>query len=105
MARIQGLNKLQSRIMELQNDVPRNVDGVKKETVDSGHRVAIREVAVDTGELKSSIEKTDDSLGVGAEHGVFIEYGTFKMPAQPFIRPAYEDMKKYLGKNMRGVVK
>ena len=50
-------------------------------------------VPVDTGELKESGE-VDDKDGVmvvyRAGHAVFVEFGTYKMNAQPFLRPAID---------------
>lgn len=49
---------------------------------------------VDTGLLSSTIhaEQVGDtvyvSVGEGAEYWIYVEYGTSKMAAQPFIRPA-----------------
>lgn len=53
-----------------------------------------RRVAVDTGELRDSIEAhyegRSGEVNVGAEHGIYNEYGTYKMPAQPFFHPSVE---------------
>ena len=48
---------------------------------------------VDTGTLRASIhtEQPEDDMVVvmdGVAYGVFLEYGTSKMKAQPFLRPA-----------------
>lgn len=50
-------------------------------------------VVVDTGNLKNSIraKKLSDVLWVvevGAEYGLYIEYGTVHMPARPYLNPA-----------------
>lgn len=59
---------------------------------------ARRLVPVDTGALKASIKERLDSGGstyaeasilVGEYYGVFVEFGTSKMAAQPFLRPAF----------------
>lgn len=65
---------------------------------------------VRTGELKSKIRQTefasDDNLSVavesGAEHSLFVEYGTVNMDAQPFLTPAFESAKRQLNM-VRGV--
>lgn len=103
--KILGLSRLQNRIAELQAEVPRNTEKLKEKAVDTGYNTAIRAVPVDTGELKSSIDKNEGGLGVSADHALPIEFGTFKMPAQPFIRPAFEEMKKVVDRNIGGVVK
>ena len=50
---------------------------------------------VDTGNLRGSIQVrpaspalTEASVGPEAEYGVYVEYGTSRMSAQPFMRPA-----------------
>lgn len=53
---------------------------------------AKRIVPVDTGELHDSIhtEVSDQGMFVvaSADHAVFVEQGTSKMAAQPYLRPA-----------------
>lgn len=52
---------------------------------------------VDTGRLRSSITLTQGrdargffvDVGTNVEYASYVEYGTEKSPAQPFIRPAY----------------
>lgn len=47
---------------------------------------------VRTGNLRSSIgsssQKKEGEVFAGAEYAAFVEYGTYKMPAQPFLGPA-----------------
>jgi HK97 gp10 family phage protein len=33
---------------------------------------------------------------VGADYGVYVEYGTRNMPAQPYLRPAAEDAREFM---------
>lgn len=55
-------------------------------------------VPVDTGELQDSCYANIDvsngtiSLTIGAEadHAIYVELGTFKMAAQPYIRPTFD---------------
>lgn len=70
-----------------------------------------RELApVLSGELRSKIRQTEfakeDNLSVavesGAEHSLFVEYGTVNMDAQPFLTPAFEPAKRQLD-SVRGV--
>ena len=73
-----------------------------------GH--AKRLAPVDTGRLRASIHTEPMRpankiiTGDGVEYGVFVEYGTMKMKAQPFLRPARDialkvDLPKILEKN------
>ena len=52
-------------------------------------------VPVDTGELQNSIEVRRDGgavlVGAGTDHAIPVEFGTSKMEAQPFLRPASEN--------------
>lgn len=44
--------------------------------------------AVDTGEMRDKIEKTASGVAARAKHSSYNEWGTYKMQAQPFMRPA-----------------
>lgn len=44
-------------------------------------------VAVATGETQESITETDEGVTFGGA-SLYLEFGTYKMSAQPFIRPA-----------------
>lgn len=52
--------------------------------------------AVDTGFMQSSIDTATDSGGLAmlisptAEYSVYVEYGTSRMPPQPFMGPALD---------------
>lgn len=57
---------------------------------------------VDTGFLKGSIRATQESpvswmVMVGAEYGAYVELGTVKMAAQPYMLPAVEAVRSLLG--------
>jgi len=59
--------------------------------------------AVDTGYLKSSIvtslKNTKTAiLRVGAEYGIYLEYGTEKMQPRPFVLPAIEATARQIEK-------
>lgn len=54
--------------------------------------------AIDLGNLRGSIfaemtSKTTAIVGVGAEYGIYLEYGTRKMAKRPYIRPAVDEVK------------
>ena len=56
-------------------------------------------VPVDTGNLKSRISTKQEgpvsaSVGSrGVDYGIHVEYGTYKMRAQPYMRPAAERVR------------
>lgn len=51
-------------------------------------------VPVDTGNLRASIQGESSGLqgrvNVGADYGIYVEFGTYKMAAQPYLTPAAE---------------
>lgn len=88
-----------------------NFDEVRKATYEAHERgltavaiimeaEAVRRVPVDTGNLKATIgHSTDDDAAycfANAEYAPYQEYGTSRMPAQPYLRPALYDNKKKL---------
>lgn len=60
---------------------------------------------VDTGNLRNSITHTSDGkaayIGTNVEYGKYVELGTVKMAAQPYLRPAAADQ----GETYRNIVK
>ncbi|MBL9067816.1 MAG: HK97 gp10 family phage protein [Sphingopyxis sp.] len=63
----------------------------------------------DTGVLSDSIEALDidtleKSVVVGAEYGSSLEFGTSKMGARPFLRPARNKLTKKIRKNFANAV-
>ena len=60
---------------------------------------------VDTGNLRNSITHTSDGkaayIGTNVEYGKYVELGTVKMAAQPYLRPAAADH----GETDRNIVK
>ena len=70
---------------------------------------AVRMCPVDTGRLRNSIhtEKVDDFhwfMADGVDYGIYQEFGTIRMRAQPFFRPALDFTKlkvpELLARNM-----
>lgn len=72
-----------------------------KRTVIKVDRGAKRRCPVDTGRLRASIANEigqDDRglvgrVGTNVEYAPHVEYGTSRMNAQPFLRPALDDAK------------
>lgn len=65
--------------------------------------------AVASGEMRDSIqeEQVGDlawDVAVGAEHGIYNEYGTVHMGAQPFMTPATEIIKPKFIREMGDIV-
>lgn len=75
--------KAQQGVQKAANDVESHAKGV---------------APVDTGNLRSSIQSESTGalsavVNAGAEYGIYQEYGTYKMAAQPFMVPAAEAVR------------
>ena len=72
---------------------------------------AKRNCPVDTGRLRNSITtakegKTTAYVGTNTEYAPYVEFGTHKMRAQPYLRPAAEKVRQrlpYMNFNLRGI--
>ena len=65
-----------------------------------GEAYAKEECPVDTGTLRNSISHAVDDntaiIGTNVEYAPYVELGTSKMDAQPYLRPAVENhIKEY----------
>ena len=73
------------------------------------HKAALRNVPVDTGHLKRSITlETDSTTATVQEHtdyGIYVEMGTRKMAAQPYIKPAFNSVKDTFISDLRKAVR
>ena len=99
--------QLMSALKELPKNIQKNVmvGATRAGAVAIAEEAKLR-VPVDTGDLKKSIgvtrRKGDVNIvrfsisprkgkGLGGWYAHFVEFGTSKQPAQPFMRPAYEN--------------
>lgn len=60
---------------------------------------------VDTGTLKNSVVAVPKgrktwAVNIGADYGIDLEYGTRKMAARPFVRPAINRMMRNLPRDL-----
>lgn len=80
------------------------VQGMQRAGAD-GVQIAKSLARVDTGEMRDSIDDEVSgsgaivtlTLSVGTDHGLFNEIGTSRLPAQPMIRPAADQVGSHLG--------
>lgn len=65
---------------------------------------------VDSGELKRGIAvqkygKTEGAAVSAAPHSAMVEYGTSRMPPQPFMLPAAQDMRREFAGSARAAAR
>ena len=107
--KVVGLEKLQKKLKQnvRMEDVRRvvHVNGAEMQAK------AQQKAPVDTGYLKRSIglEFTDGGMSAEvepkADYGAYVELGTRKMEAQPYLKPAFEEQSKEFRKDMQKLVK
>lgn len=104
--RLEGMEKGQRAEEKLRGVIAFQLNSAAHST-----EVIARELAaVDTGEMQSKVKQVefadDNNLRsvteAGADHSMFVEYGTVKMDAQPFMTPAFESAKRQL-LSLRGI--
>lgn len=109
MKNVDGLDRLDAAFAGLERELtgPQLIQ-LTESAADVIYQEVIARAPVDTGELKASIESVAAQRGKSATssiqvadsakggikyYAVFIEYGTSKMAAKPFMRPAFEAKK------------
>lgn len=88
--------------------LPREVGIIVKETVLGIEETAKRAVPVDTGKLRASLQgemtgPTSGQVGTNIEYAPYVEFGTEKMGAQPYLTPAAEVERRHYLRKMKGL--
>ena len=106
VAKIDGARRLEKQLKALPRNLERKAYRQSLGAAASAMREAIRRAAPrDQGLLRKAIKSRVNSRDLTGEiyvtHGVgvkydafywhFVEYGTSRLPANPFLRPAFED--------------
>lgn len=88
-----------------QNEFNRIIDPAVNHALHDAENICRREAPIDTGNLRRSIHKNKRGLGRGelrsrAHYWVYLQYGTSKMPANPFVtrtvKKVSPELKKYV---------
>ena len=99
---LEGVNELRSLADDMPANLQAKVMGVMMDWAEQAVNFAKSMVPVRTGRLQESIhsESGDEPMSLklvadaqadnGEYYGPFVEFGTSRMPAQPFLRPAVE---------------
>ncbi len=81
----------------------KNKENIQKELLRIAHLIrneAVIRCPVDTGRLRASIIVSEEPnkviVGTNVKYAPYVEYGTYKMNPQPFMRPAYDLIRSRL---------
>jgi HK97 gp10 family phage protein len=94
-AELQGQDALRRMFADLSDSARREVAEVVRDSAEEVKREAVARVRVRTGETQKSIFRKSTGRGLSAEVGSsytgrFLEFGTVRQPARPFLFPALE---------------
>lgn len=94
MSDIKGLDKLNKQLSEIKNISPKSILA----GAFTLQRYSMENAPVKTGFLRESHESVETPEGaemrVNANYSVHVEFGTSKMAAQPYVRPAIDEHGK-----------
>lgn len=101
------------KFQALSAKVRKNIAGAANNAVDSGVSLAKQLAAVDTGEMRDKVQRTETAIPdnlraayeAGADHSAFVEYGTVLMDAQPFFTPAFESARRQFNNELLRVLR
>ncbi len=107
-----GADKVAREFMKSESNVTKDVKALTRKTLDDIEDSAKEKVpTTGTGALGMSVEAKLESDGLAGSveatggdkfYSVFVEYGTFKDRAQPFMRPAFDKHEpRYLNRMVK----
>lgn len=108
---IRGIDSLRDRLRNLSPRVRRATEQAVAESGRAMERGMKRLAPVDTGTLRDSIrhrvEGTTVTAGPGREvnYAIFVEFGTSRMAAQPYVRPVAEAERHLFPERVRLAVR
>ena len=102
-----GVKGSQSALKQFEQDISQTVT----DWLESMGQIVTEEMKnlcpVDTGALQESIDYlvsgTDLTFEATEDYAGFVEYGTSKMAAQPFMTPAYDQEREHLLQNIQSL--
>jgi HK97 gp10 family phage protein len=103
-----GINQIQAQLAQGLAQMTEKIDkAVQKAGLDC-ERYAKQRCPVDTGNLRASLHYENTGLqqcivGTNVEYAPFVELGTSRQAAQPYLYPAYEQAKSELISALKGL--
>lgn len=95
--------KLNARLAQMQSRVNQSIQGAGIDC----EALAKQACPVDTGRLRSSIHYDPGNLsctvGTNVNYAQYVEFGTYKMVAQPFLFPAFVQTVRNLREELKAM--
>ena len=109
MLKIQFDDKeLLAKFEEIANNASKMAEDMEKELGNIALESAKKNVPVDTGALRDSIDlkKTADGVEIGSdlEYAAAVEYGTTRHAPQPYLKPASQEINKEAPRVLKAVL-
>ena len=97
------ITRLQAALKKVPHLITEELGNAVRDLVLLVEEVAKKHCPVDTGNLQASITPVIESwaagyVGTNTHYAPYVEYGTEKVPAQPFLEPAFLEGKKQASK-------
>jgi len=113
MSRIEGLDQF---LQHMHDYVERTTNELKDAVKETAYKIesgAKQRCPVDTGRLRASISTNIDESASSikaivetvVEYARFVEFGTYKQTAQPFLIPSFNQCKSKLIKDIKKIYK
>lgn len=108
-----GLGSLMKKVDAMSEGVERALRSAVFEGCTIVHESATRIVPVRTGNLKGSLSVDVQSqpgaalgrVGTNVEYAPYVEFGTDRMDARPYLRPALDENQERIRKKMQEAIK
>mgnify|MGYP000583771975 CR=1 FL=1 len=110
-AKIEGLSEALAAVRKMVANVTAAGEDATRDTAEDTAKAMRSRAPSDTGRLRSRIGVSrtgpgEYAAGVeGVDYAAFVEFGTSKDPAQPFVTPAGESARARLTGNVSAAVK
>lgn len=85
-----------AKLKAYERSLPQRKQRVEQRTARTAVASIQQRAPVETGELRDSIREEDGRVVATAPHAGFVEFGTYRMAAQPYFIPGMEDARAAL---------
>ncbi|MEM1524587.1 MAG: HK97 gp10 family phage protein [Nitrososphaerales archaeon] len=109
--KFRGIEIFQDYLKNAPREVRESLEKWVEEMSERAYQIARERVPVRTGYLRSTIYKTKAPflgrytfiLGAYADYAGFVEFGTRKMRARPYLRPAIDEVRKIALERLKAI--